>query len=722
MTTFGSVRIANDSPYRARSPVFCGAAFPRGTALLRGDGAVIDRATLSPIGIDGIPSAVTGERAWDDGSVRTGRLLAVPQIDGNSEQILPLVPIPATSAIPFSFGPWVHLAAVVNPRLTIIKADGSRIVTGISMSGKNLAETSAGIVSICKQRIPGTCLWWSIRTHVGSGSDVVPFRVRIHNSDPSRPDVREDWREIRFDSDVPAQFPMRGKLGLTATVAPGYLGPNSSFSWSLAGQDWLADGQGLWFFDGVWPLFDPNSLPPDLLERQDALRAAATWPVFMQHDAMAAPGIHGPFGNPGEIPAGKTLAQLDAEVTARANAFRTSRTEISRWGDWDFAEAPDTAQTGEHETHGTSLLAAQILTNNPRAQAELILASLGEARRPMHRYEANLDVVRKRNHPGLIYWSGGVQWTSQDKLGKGSAQATEVDKHWWSGPDPEHWMVESFLAPIALLTMDWDLLEMGRQEMEQLKGHGYTQLGGFATRAQAWCSYAIAWWRLLLPGELDDFSFVRGWQQWMVDWFSRKTPRGEGGWGAGPGPVRPTIVMKDQRYFWGPRLPSGQPDQNQLPPFWIIWQHQFAQWGLLALELVDPFPLFRAMVREICRMTDLFGWDDATGHPFGGRLWLPDGMANPSVTYVTDFWDSALGMWAKTIGDATSDSGTDWSIWAEGGRRASEFLAKESGDQQWIARNAQIKQWIAAIASRSALGSAKLSRWAGSMPIAPQVL
>lgn len=711
MTTLGSIRIVNDTPYRARQLAMCGVVFPPGAVVAQPDGLCRTK-TGTPLGLQGWPSAIqaTGMR-WPDGSVRHGRLLAVPRPSPNSDELLPIGPAPE---LPFVFGAWANLAAAINPRLTVVRADGSRIVSPLSLGGRNLHASPAGIVSEVRQRITGTCLWWSIRTMVGSDCDVIPFRVRIHNSDPSRPQVREDWQEIRFDSNLPAQFWLRDKLGLVATRAPGLFGPESTFSWRLSGPDWLADAQGLWLFDGVFPLIDPAVHPGDEAERVEALQAAATWPVTMQHDSLAVHGLWGPLGNAGALVQGKTLAQADQEITTRAQAFRASRTQIARWGDWDYAEAPDTAQTGEHETHGTSLLAPQVLTCNPRSQPELLLASLGEARRPLQRYEGDLSVVLKRHHPDLTYWSGNVHWVSTDKLGKGSAQATEIDKHYWSGPDPEHWMPPAFLAPVALITADWDLLELGRQEMEQLKGHGNVQLGGFATRAQAWCSYAMAWWRILLEDNGDDGAFVMGWQAWLRDYYLHKTPRGEGGWGAGPGPVRPSIVMRDQRYFWGPRLPNGQPDQSQLPPFWIVWQHHFAVWGLLALEWVEPGLM--PMIVDLARTADFYGWDATRGHPFGGVVWQDDGQPITDVVYTQDVWDAALQMWVKTQGTVTSDAGTDWIVWAAGALHASIYLEQLiGGDPAWAARLQQIAGWIAAATNTPTL-QAKLAHWGGTLP------
>jgi len=724
MTGLGEIRIVNDTPYRARQLAFCGVAFPPGLVRPNPNGNAMLAATNQPLGLQGWPSSIQATRAWSDGSVRYGRLLAVPRPGPNSDEMIPVGPAPE---LPFVFGAWAHLAAAIQPRLTVTRPDGSRIVSPLGLTGgANLAVSPAGVVSLVKQRIPSTCLWWSIRTSVGCDSDVIPFRLRLHNSDPTKPTVREDWAEIRFDSTLPAQFVLRQKLGLVPTPAPGLFGPESSISWRLSRADWLADAQGLWFWDGVWPLIDPAVHPADELERVESLQAAVTWPVVMAHTNMREPGMWGPFGNPGTLMEGQTLAQAEAAVNARAAGFRSSTTQIAQWGDWRLSEAPDTAQTGEHETHGIGLLQEEVLTANPRVIPELLLGSLGQARRPLYRYEASLEVVRKRDHPQLLYWSGDVHWVSQDKLGK-TAQANGADKHFWSGPDPEHWMTEAFLGPAALLTMDWDLLEIGRQHVEHLKGHGYAQLGNFATRAEAWCSYAIAWWRLLLPEEIDDRQWVRGWQDWLVDWWLRKNARGEGGWGAGPGPVRPTIVMRDARYFWHPEgiplRPDGTPDPLLCQQFWLVWQHHFAVWGLLALELVDRHTNLLSLVVQVARTVDTYGWDNNTHHPFGGVAWLDGGQSigQPPI-YVQDVWDPVRQQWTKTPGTVTSDRQTDWILWSEASRAASAWLAALVNDPQWLLRTEQLRQWIqAAIAAdpNPAGKRAKLAEWGGTTPVLP---
>lgn len=714
--SLGRVRVVNRTPYRHRSLDWCGVAFPPGAVVADVRGRACTP-TGAPIGVPGaVASAVEalGWR-WPDGSVRFGRLCLVDAAPATSDRWLDLGPVQPAS---LTLSTWTaQLAGMIQPRLTVTLANGTRCVSNIDPQdgglGQVLSVTDAAHVSLFRERIAGTTLLWELGLAIGHDVDGVRFWVCVYNSDPSTPAVRQDWTEIRFDSLLPAQFHARSRtIGPDAQVvspAPGLDGAGSSFSWRFSAADYAGDGQGFWWFEGVWPLGAGRETDPVRLE---ALQAMATWPLEISHDGMAQPGLCGPLGSCGELPAGQTLAQADAATTQRAQAWAAGGPVMPRWATWPYGEFPDTANTGEHPTHGVSKLAPEILTVNPRAKAELLVGCLGEGRRTMFRFEPDLTPVLKRNHPDLVYWSGKPHWsTSRDKLGKTAGQVTPADAHGWDGPDPEHWMAETFLGPAALWTADWRLLHMGRHRMEQIKGHGYRQLGEWATRAQAWASHTMAWWILAL-GDAEDMAFARGWLDWLTQYVRQ--------WRQ-VGPVRPSYVMRDPRYF---PEPVGAAPGSPLQEFWIVWQHSFLVPALLGLHRVTGHADALLVATEISRTHDLYGWDPVTNQPFGGVAWQAGGTPlapAQMAVYVRDVQDPVTGRWYKTPGWVTSSAGTDWILWAWGALQAGEWLAQQVGDQTWLQRNRQIQASVRASVGTHPVRAAKLAQWSGAVPVAPVV-
>lgn len=714
----GNVRIVNRTPYPHRSLDWCGVVFPPGAAVADARGIVRDPSG-APLGAVGVRASAIEALGmswprWPGGSVRHGRLLVVADAPPNSDMLFPIGPV---APKPLALSSWTAaLAGMIQPRLTVTLTNGTRCVSNIDPRdgglGQILSLTDAAHVSLFRERIAGTTLLWELGVAIGHEVDGVRFWVCIHNSDPTTPAVRQDFREIRFDSAIPATFPARGKtIGPDAQVvapAPGLSGPASSFTWRLCDADYLGDGQGFWWVDGVWPMIDVND-PADIA-RQQALQAMATWPMEIAHDGWAVPGLCGPLGSCGELPAGKTLAQADAEVTARAEQWRNGGPLMPRWATWPYGEFPDTANTGEHPTHGTSKLAPEMLTANPRAKAELLVGCLGEGRRTMFRFESTLTPVLKRDHPDLVYWSGKPHWsTSRDKLGKTAGQVTPQDAHLWDGPDPEHWMAETFLGPAALWTADWRLLHMGRHRMEQLKGHGYRQLGEWATRAQAWASHAMSWWILAL-GEREDLAFACGWLDWLTQYVRQ--------WRQ-VGPVRPSYVMRDARYF---PEPVGAGPGSPLQEFWIVWQHSFLVPLLLGLHRVTGHADALLMAQDVSRTHDLYGWDPVTNQPFGGVAWQAGGTPlTPAqlAVYVRDVQDPVTGRWYKTPGWVTSSAGTDWVLWSWAALQGGEWLARRAGDQVWLARNLELQAAVLASVGNDPVRRQKLAQWTGGVPVAP---
>jgi len=698
----GVVRVVNRTQYRHRNLVFCGATFPPGAVFSSVDGQTCNTKTGD---ILGIPGAVASSvqpfgMKWADGSVRFARIFAVIEAAANSDTQLPLGAIVRS---PFKFSPWmISKASRIFPSIALTRTDGSRQLCEIDTNSKSelLSYNDAAIVVRFRSRISGTPLLWEVTFTFGSDTDAVQWYVWIHNSDPTIPDVRCDFNSIEFRTTQASVVYWREKFGIPqATLIPGDPGYTGT-SWRLIGKDWLGDAQGLSWFEGVTPMIDVANLNvPDVNKRSEAQQAVVTNPLEMMHSGWSTPGLYGPLGSCGSLPTNTTVQQADSAITASSNAWLNDRRSFGTWNELSWGEFSDTARTGEHPTHGVTKLTDLCLTYNPRGIFERKLAWLGETRRPYIRFEADLNPLTKARHPQWVAWSGTTHWVSQDKLGKPN-QPQPTDVHLWSGPDPEHWMGETLLVPLALITADWRLLEQGRHRMEQFKGHGYLPLANYAARAICWVSRAAAWWDLAL-GDPSDFQWTRGWVDYVINQTNTK-------WQGKTGPIKPWVTMIDRRYFASPER-----------EFWIIWQHQFLFGWLEAARVLNYQPAID-MAAKISRLCDMEGWDPIANRPFGGQAIKPDAQPLTDAEkklYVQDIRDP-IGNWVKTDGMVTSSSGTDWDIWALASLEIGAYFAASLNDQAWIARNAQLQQSVRA-SLNDATRIGKASVWTGSVPVNP---
>ena len=702
----GTVRVVNRTPYRHRNLAICGVTFPPGAVLATPDGQATVLRTGEPLGVPAaLHSAVQpfGARWPQDGSVRFGRLFAVLEADANSDRELPLG---AIAPKPYALSPWmIAKAGSVRPAVVLTRKDDTVQVSEISTGVRSelLAANAAALVVRYRQRIAGSPLFWEITFAFGSDTDAIQCWLWIGNSDPSVPDVKYEYKSIELRTAMAATIYWRERLGIpdaspvTTNVDPGYIGT----SWRVCGQDWLGDAQGLNWFEGVIPVIDVANLNvPNVRQRSEAQQAVFTGPLEMMHSGWSTPGLYGPLGSCGELPEGMTLASADALITAEANAWQSSRQPLGTWAELRFGEYADTARTGEHPTHGVCKLADLCLTKNPRGIIERRFAWLGETRRPNCRFETNLAPVTAARHPQWIAWSGSTHYrVSPDKLGK-PIGPDDIAVHNWFGPDPEHWMGETYLGPLALITADWRLLELGRHRMENLKAHGYGPLQNYAARSICWVSRAAAWWSLAL-GDSGDLAWTRGWQDFVIAQHTQK-------WAGKNGPVKPWVTMFDPRYFASPER-----------EFWIIWQHNFL-FGWLEAARVTGHAGALSMAKNLSRMVELEGWHPTSNHPFGGQALQPD--AQPLTLaqkdqYVLDRQDP-MGNWYKTDGQVTSDAQTDWFLWGIGELDIGKQFAQEANDAAWSARNAILRNAIRATLT-DPTRRAKAAAWSGATPVDP---
>src|SRR5690606_32042777 len=122
------------------------------------------------------------------------------------------------------------------------------------------------------------------------------------------------------------------------------------------------------------------------------------------------------------------------------------------WDDYALGVTKTPGQTGGQRDFGC-IEGAEVLS---MAAAELLDAyyfmATEETKRPCHFYEADASLVRSRNHPRWVVWSGRTHYStsvSNDRLGK-----TDPDwgatYHGWHGKDLEHHS-SNLLSMAALL-------------------------------------------------------------------------------------------------------------------------------------------------------------------------------------------------------------------------------------------------------------------------------
>lgn len=732
----GRVRITNDTPYRHRSLVCAGPSpgfglvFPPGAVRTDSVGQMcVEASSGLPIGVENsIASwvAPTGER-WPDGTVRYGIGHAVVEIPANADEWRNVVPIANEQIMVLSDWAKSLLPWIVHCRLVVELMDGTRILSPVEPATATsiLAPNPSALGVVFAQRVPGTCLTWHMGVWYGSGTDVAHVDVLVVNSDPTKPDTKQAFKSIRWESPLASQFPTGVLRGMVPFPMEGVMGP--SVSWELSGVDWLGDGQGIPPVSGVIPLDNHIAQPiPDTMDRLAVVQAEWTWPLQGMHDGHGKPGLFGPHGDCGQV---ENVAASDAQLTNDGRGFQGRKTALPRWAEWKFEEFANTGAGGEHPCHGVNRLADLCLTTNPRGLMERVLGSIGEFRRTPTFFEADgRTLVRTERHPDWLAWAGQTHRSSVDKLGK-PVPATGDECHGWTW-DTEHGAMQdwAYLCPLIAITGNYWLRLIGRARLEHMKAHGPIQLFSYAARAQGQCSAAITAY-IPLIGEPSDRVAANALMDWLVTYHEQGITvwgRFNGGWGKGPGPVRPTILMggssNDRRYFEiivtppEPQLPNQQ-------AFWITWQHAFAVWTLLYASRVLNHAGLRRLVERISYTHDNFGFAHTPDlSPFGGVAWKQGGQPltlAEELQFAVDWFNQLDGQWHKTPGYTTKDTNTDWKRWGRAALRVGKMLAQAKGDAAWLARATELDAAREAEESANPQLKAKSWIWTGSVPVDP---
>ena len=138
------------------------------------------------------------------------------------------------------------------------------------------------------------------------------------------------------------------------------------------------------------------------------------------------------------------------------------------------------------------------------AETVRYLVAMGQSRQPCHHLEVNGDLLFLDQHRYLVMWNARPHYlktVSPDQLGKTRAQ-TELETHGWSGPDREHWLINTLAIAYRLTgseALQWQMEAHARVFWFQETTDPRLSTSNFSTeRAVGWAGIvAVHLWRSL---------------------------------------------------------------------------------------------------------------------------------------------------------------------------------------------------------------------------------
>jgi len=303
------------------------------------------------------------------------------------------------------------------------------------------------------------------------------------------------------------------------------------------------------------------------------------------------------------------------------------------------------------------------------AETVRYLVAMGQSRQPCHHLEVNGDLLFLDQHPKLVMWNARPHYlrtVSFDQLGKTRTQ-TELETHGWSGPDREHWLINTLAIAYRLTgseALQWQLEAHARVFWFQETTDPRLSTSNFSTeRAVGWAGIAaVHLWRSLENRELAT-KIQQRWQDRVRMVYI------------------PKLSIKPQD-IWLPREDARlMNDTGWVPLNWMPYQQAVGAWGLdYACRLIGP-PAGRELALKGAKAT-LRAWqtmEDSTWKPWAYRGFSAAGDPVPFVERAGAHFGEGVWVWmmlgVATVLDHEPQNAQARAIWAQSSRAA---------DPKWI--------------------------------------
>lgn len=274
---------------------------------------------------------------------------------------------------------------------------------------------------------------------------------------------------------------------------------------------------------------------------------------------------------------------------------RDSLRRLHTWEPALLGPAPESGVTGSQEDQ-VFVRGESFAPGGLGAEHVAYLAALKLLNRPCHHLQPSGAIVDPTTAmPRLIYWDGKPHWSesvSPNRLGK-PRMPTLAEASGWSGPDVEHWLINT-LAAAAILNpsraLQWELEHQAMIYLGQWTDTpGWSTTQPYASRAVGWEAIAVVHlWRAMVNRPLAARVRVR----WMSRWRDVIEPAYAN---------RAIVdVRKDD-----PRLGAGD--------WWLPWQQSVAAYGLDLIGEVFGVDEARSVAKGLAEAVVVHAWTEIGG-------------------------------------------------------------------------------------------------------------